>query len=240
MADGKRKKVLSMAWALAMYYSQKNFAVSREVGLPYLDQAKKHYWTKQRADFIAVNKNQDVVIVETKSCWSDFATDHKWQGYLQHCTKFYFGADTETAKRIAEYLKSVPDAKGIGVIAFEPEESGLLVMKFLVPARAHERKTPIVPILWQMAARSFDFPWDSPRDTISEKHDEQETEAEDMEYRRKVLGKLDRFGCVTEAQRFLKWCNSHDIDDPFVLNDDKFDDIVKEWRRVTQNHGEKK
>lgn len=133
MADGKRKKVLSMAWALAMYYSQKNFAVSREVGLPYLDQAKKHYWTKQRADFIAVNKNQDVVIVETKSCWSDFATDHKWQGYLQHCTKFYFGADTETAKRIAEYLKSVPDAKGIGVIAFEPEESGLLVMKFLVP-----------------------------------------------------------------------------------------------------------
>lgn len=76
MIDGKRKKVLSMAWALAMYYSQKNFAVSREVGLPYLEVDKNHFWTKQRADFMAVNKGQEVVIVETKSCWSDFATDH--------------------------------------------------------------------------------------------------------------------------------------------------------------------
>lgn len=165
MIDGKRKKVLSMAWALAMYYSQKNFAVSREVGLPYLEVDKNHFWTKQRADFMAVNKGQEVVIVETKSCWSDFATDHKWQCYLQHCNKFYFASDTQTAERIAECLKIVPEAKGVGVIAFEPEESGLLVMKFLVPARAHERQTPITPILWQMAARSFDFPWDAARES---------------------------------------------------------------------------
>lgn len=159
MVDGKRKKVLSMAWALAMYYSQKNFAVSREVGLPYLDQ-KNHYWTKQRADFIAVNKRHEVVIVETKSCWSDFATDHKWQHYLSHCSKFYFGADTETAKRIAEFLKNVPEAKSVGVIAFEPDRFSFN-MKILVPARSHERQTPIEPILWQMAARSFDCPWNA-------------------------------------------------------------------------------
>ena len=159
MIDGKRKKVLSMAWALAMYYSQKKFAVSREVGLPYLDQ-KNHYWTKQRADFIAVNKRHEVVIVETKSCWSDFATDHKWQHYLSHCNKFYFGADTETAKRIAEFLKNVPEAKGVGVIAFEPDRFSFS-MKFLVQARSHERQTPIEPILWQMAARSFGCPWNA-------------------------------------------------------------------------------
>lgn len=158
MSD-KRERILAYEWALAMYYSQKNFSVSREVGLPYLDQ-KNHYWTKQRADFIAVNKRHEVIIVETKSCWSDFATDHKWQHYLSHCNKFYFGADTETAKRIAEFLKNVPEAKGVGVIAFEPDRFSFN-MKFLVPARSHERQTPIEPILWQMAARSFDCPWNS-------------------------------------------------------------------------------
>lgn len=237
MIDGKRKKVLDMAWTLAVYYSAKYYAVCREVGLP-IHVKDKGFWTKQRADFIAVNKNQEVVIVETKSCWSDFSSDKKWTGYLQHCNKFYFASDAETAERIAGHLKTVPEAKGVGVIAFERFEQGRdgLRMKFLVSARTHERKTQIVHILWQMAVRSSGFgPWSFPHGNIFEDPDEQETEAEDMEYRRKVLGKLDRFGYVTEAQRFLKWCNSHDIDDPFVLNDDKFDDIVKEWRLVSQN-----
>lgn len=74
MSD-KRERILAYEWALAMYYSHKNFAVSREIGLPYLEKAKNRFWTKQRADFVAVNKRHEVVIVETKSCWSDFATD---------------------------------------------------------------------------------------------------------------------------------------------------------------------
>ncbi len=81
MSD-KRERILAYAWTLAFYYSLKNYAVSREVGLPCLETAKNHVWTKQRADFVAVNKRHEVVIVETKSCWSDFATDHKWQHYV--------------------------------------------------------------------------------------------------------------------------------------------------------------
>ena len=100
------------------------------------------------------------MIVETKSCWSDFATDHKWQRYLPHCNKFYFGADTETAKRIAEDLNSDAEAKGVGVIAFEPSGE-YFRMKVLRPARKHTQETPIFYILWQMAARAFDCPWNA-------------------------------------------------------------------------------
>lgn len=163
MSD-KRERILAYEWALARYYSQKNFAVSREIGLPYLDTAKNRFWTKQRADFIAVNKWHEVVIVETKSCWADFANDHKWKSYLPHCDKFYFGADTETAKRIAEALNSDAEAKGVGVIAFEPSGE-YFRMKFLRPARKHNRESPIFYLLWQMAARSFDFPWDAARES---------------------------------------------------------------------------
>lgn len=157
MSD-KRERILAYAWTLAFYYSLKNYAVSREVGLPCLETAKNHVWTKQRADFVAVNKRHEVVIVETKSCWSDFATDHKWQCYLSHCDKFYFGADTETAERIADALNSDTGAKGVGVIAFEPDGKSYR-MRILRPARKHNRETSTFYILWQMAARSFDCPW---------------------------------------------------------------------------------
>lgn len=53
---------------------------------------------------------------------------------------------------------------------------------------------------------------------------------EEAEYRRIVLCKLDRFGNVIEAQRFLKWCNSRGIADPFLFDDDKFDALVIAWR----------
>ncbi len=134
---------------------------------------ENRFWTKQRADFVAVNKMHDVVIVEMKSCWADFATDRKWRGYLPHCNKFYFGADTETAKRIAEDLNSDMEEKRVGVIAFEPRGESFR-MKFLRPACNYAREVPVFYMLWQMAARAFDFPWDSPRKIISEKPDEQE------------------------------------------------------------------
>lgn len=160
MIDGKRKKVLDMAWTLAVYYSAKCYAVSREVGLPYLETAKNRFWTKQRADFVAVNKKHDVVIVEMKSCWSDYANDRKWRRYLPHCNQFYFGADTETARRIAEDLNSDMEEKRVGVIAFEPCGESFR-MKFLRPARKYAREVPIFYMLWQMAARSFDCPWNA-------------------------------------------------------------------------------
>lgn len=151
----KRERILAMAWALAIYYSQKCYAVAREVGLPFHVE-DKGFWSKQRADFIAVNKQEEVVIVETKSCWSDFSSDKKWHKYLPSCDKFYFGADTETAKRIVESLDSRSDTKAVGVIAFEPCGE-YLRMKFLRPARKHTRETPIFYLLWQMAARGFDI-----------------------------------------------------------------------------------
>lgn len=157
MSD-KRERILAYEWTLAMYYSQKNFAVGREIGLPHFETAENRFWTKQRADFVAVNKMHEVVIVEMKSCWADFATDRNWRGYLPHCNRFYFGADTETAKRIAEDLNSDMEEKRVGVIAFEPRGESFR-MKFLRPACNYAREVPVFYMLWQMAARAFDCPW---------------------------------------------------------------------------------
>ena len=152
----KRARVLWFCRDLAYYYALKGFAVSREVGLPlYHGEERVPGFTKQRADFIAVqNRTDQVVIVETKSCLQDFTSDEKWHGYLKHCNKFYFCADEDTATKIAELLESDPEAKGVGVISFPWSWEK---MKFIRPAKTHERQTPLEPLLWQMAARNSGY-----------------------------------------------------------------------------------
>ena len=117
---------------LASHFAKKQYAVSRELGLPdyYKCQTvnpdnpegdlifKWHkIGTRMRADFIAV-KDQDVIIVETKSCWSDYSSDHKWENYLKYCTKFYFAADRATALKIKEDL-AIKNKKNIGVFVID-------------------------------------------------------------------------------------------------------------------------
>lgn len=154
----KRARVLCFCRDLAYYYALKGFAVSREVGLPlYHGDKRVPGFTKQRADFIAVqSRTNQVVIVETKSCLQDFKSDKKWRGYLKHCNKFYFCADQDTAANIAKLLEDEPDAKGVGVISFHrnPEK---YAVNFIRPAKTHERQTPLEPLLWQMAARNSGY-----------------------------------------------------------------------------------
>lgn len=154
----KRARIFWMSRDLASYYARKGFAVSREVGLPlYYGDERVPGFTKQRADFIAVQGRTDqVVIVETKSCLQDFTSDEKWRGYLKHCNKFYFCADENTAAKIAELLKDDPEAKGVGVISFpwNPDNKN---MNFIRPAKTYERQTPLEPLLWQMAARNSGY-----------------------------------------------------------------------------------
>jgi len=43
-----------------------------------------------RVDVLCLTYDDDVVIVEIKSCRDDFLKDNKWQKYLNYCNYFYF------------------------------------------------------------------------------------------------------------------------------------------------------
>jgi len=155
----KRGWVRFMAQMLGAYFAAKNYAVCREVGLPAYDNGGNKHGTRARADFLAVRSDlKDVVIVETKSCWSDFSSDCKWTGYLALCNRLYFAADPDTAERIRlEIAQSSPE---VGVIAVARDFSPAAVtdnLSFIRSARRRTCDVRVSDLLWQMAARSSGF-----------------------------------------------------------------------------------
>lgn len=158
--NDKKGRVRYLCRILGTYYADKKYAVCREVGLPlYHGDEIVPGFTNQRADFIAINKKWEVVIVETKSCFADFASDKKWKGYLQHCDRFYFAADEDTAQKIVDRLDA-DDEQGVGVIAISLNSRPAAILDniaWICPARKHVRTTPVNLLLWQMAARASGF-----------------------------------------------------------------------------------
>ncbi|WP_323006114.1 MmcB family DNA repair protein [Pseudorhodobacter sp.] len=47
-----------------------------------------------RVDIMALGPRGEIWVVECKSSRSDFQTDHKWQGYLAWCDRFFWAVDT--------------------------------------------------------------------------------------------------------------------------------------------------
>lgn len=139
MQKGKRDWVTFMQQAIAYKLMTEMQAVSVECGLPHkvVPEVPKNpdgtplwepraYWRSAlRADVIAVKSDRKTItIVETKSCWSDFSSDRKWTAYLPFCSKFYFAADADTARKIADWLVEHPDVgKSVGVLRVLPPES---------------------------------------------------------------------------------------------------------------------
>ncbi|MDJ0826041.1 MAG: MmcB family DNA repair protein [Rhodobacter sp.] len=62
-----------------------------------------------RVDVMALGPKGEVWVVECKSSRADFQADHKWQGYLEWCDRYFWAVD---AAFPAELL---------------PEESGLII-----------------------------------------------------------------------------------------------------------------
>jgi hypothetical protein len=63
-----------------------------------------------RADIIAINKiNNEIVIVEVKSCRDDFIADKKYKHYLNYCNKMYFAID-------GDYISKHEIPSEIGII----------------------------------------------------------------------------------------------------------------------------
>jgi len=46
-----------------------------------------------RVDVMALGPKGEIWIVECKSCRADFLSDHKWQGYLEWCDRFFWAVD---------------------------------------------------------------------------------------------------------------------------------------------------
>jgi hypothetical protein len=49
----------------------------------------------RRADVMGVDAAGEIVIIEVKSCLTDFATDQKWPDYLPFCDRFFFAVDCD-------------------------------------------------------------------------------------------------------------------------------------------------
>lgn len=57
----------------------------------------------RRADVMGLDASGEIVIVEVKSCLTDFASDQKWPEYRPYCDRFYFAVDCDFPKeRIPE------------------------------------------------------------------------------------------------------------------------------------------
>lgn len=48
-----------------------------------------------RADVMAIGPKGEFWIIECKSGRADFNSDHKWQGYLEWCDRFFWAVDTD-------------------------------------------------------------------------------------------------------------------------------------------------
>ena len=51
--------------------------------------------TGLRVDVMALGPKGEVWIIECKSSRADFQSDHKWQGYLEWCDRFFWAVDND-------------------------------------------------------------------------------------------------------------------------------------------------
>lgn len=63
----------------------------------------------RRADIAALDRDGSIVIVEIKSCLTDYRCDQKWPEYADYCDRFYFAVKPEFPREVL------------------PEECGLII-----------------------------------------------------------------------------------------------------------------
>jgi hypothetical protein len=105
-----------------------------------------------RVDVIALGPKGEVWVVECKSSRADFQSDHKWDGYLEWCDRFFWAVDGDFPTELlpddtgliiadsydAEVLRMGPEAKLAGA------RRKVLIQKFATHAarRLHGLRDP--------------------------------------------------------------------------------------------------
>ncbi len=83
-----------------------------------------------RTDLYAVGPKGEIWVIECKSSRADFMADHKWQGYLEFCDRFFWAVDADFP------LDLLPDETGL--ILADPYDAEVVRMgpeSKLAPAR---------------------------------------------------------------------------------------------------------
>ena len=60
-----------------------------------------------RVDVIGLGPRGEIWVVECKSSRADFTSDHKWQGYLEWCDRFFWAVDADFPTEL------LPDETGL-------------------------------------------------------------------------------------------------------------------------------
>jgi hypothetical protein len=105
-----------------------------------------------RVDVIGLGPKGEIWIVECKSSKADFQSDHKWQGYLEWCDRFFWAVDSDFPVEILpdETGLIIADAYDAEIIRYGPEEKlagarrKKVVQKFATDAarRLHHLRDP--------------------------------------------------------------------------------------------------
>ena len=83
-----------------------------------------------RVDVMALGPKGEVWVIECKSSRSDFLTDHKWQGYLDWCDRFFWAVDADFPTEL------LPEQTGLIVAdAYDAEIIRMAPQVKLPPAR---------------------------------------------------------------------------------------------------------
>lgn len=91
-----------------------------------------------RVDVMALGPKSEVWVIECKSSRADFQSDHKWQGYLDWCDRFFWAVDQDFPTELlpddtgliiadgydAEILRMGPETK------LAPARRKVMVQKF--------------------------------------------------------------------------------------------------------------
>lgn len=83
-----------------------------------------------RVDVMALGPKGEIWVVECKSSRADFATDKKWQGYLDWCDRFFWAVDETFPTDL------LPDGTGLMIAdAYDAEILRMAPEEKLAPAR---------------------------------------------------------------------------------------------------------
>ncbi|MGC9367937.1 MAG: MmcB family DNA repair protein [Paracoccaceae bacterium] len=77
-----------------------------------------------RVDVMALGPRGEVWVIECKSSRADFQSDHKWQGYLEWCDRFFWAVDADFPTELLpeETGLIIADAYGAEIIRTGPED----------------------------------------------------------------------------------------------------------------------
>lgn len=76
-----------------------------------------------RVDVLAIGPKSEIWVIECKSSRADFTSDHKWQGYLEWCDRFFWCVDAEFPTEILppETGLIIADDYDAEIISYGPE-----------------------------------------------------------------------------------------------------------------------